>query len=173
MNHRPQRSEAKDYFWKYIDRIPDGDICAALDRQGRETVALLRSIGDAQSRHRYAEGKWSIREAAGHVSDCERLFLGRAFWFARGFTTELPSFDQEVAAAAYPADARPWDALIEEFETVRAATLSFFKGLPDEAWTKTGVASGNLFSVRALAYLIAGHADYHNELLRDRYLAAK
>jgi hypothetical protein len=173
MNRRPERSEAKDYYWKYIDRVEDGDICAALERMGRETIDLLGTIREDQSRHRYAEDKWSIREAAGHVNDCERLFVSRAFWFARGFNTELPSFDQEVAVAASGVDARTWASLVEEFSTVRAATLSFFRGLPEEAWAKTGFASGNMFTVRALAYLIAGHADYHNEILRDRYLAAR
>lgn len=172
MNRRPERSEAKDYYWKYIDRVQDPDICAALERNGRDTVQFLRTISDEHSLRRYAEDKWTIREATGHVSDCERLFLSRAFWFARGFTSELPSFDQEVAVAASEADRQPWGSLIEEFATVRAATLTFFRGLPEDAWTKTGLASGNTFSVRALAYLIAGHADYHNEILRDRYLAS-
>jgi hypothetical protein len=153
-----------------MDRIQDTDICAALERQGRETVALLRTVGDEQSLHRYAEGKWSIREAAGHVIDTERVFVSRAFWFARGFDTELPSFDQEIAVAASGADARSWDSFIAEFETVRAATISFFRNLPDSAWTKTGIASGNPFT--ALAYMIAGHADYHNAILRERYLAS-
>lgn len=172
MNRRPERSEVKDYYWKYIERVQDGDICEALERMGRETIALLQTISDAQSLHRYAEDKWSIREAAGHVNDCERLFLGRAFWFARGFTSELPSFDQQVAVAASGADVRPWASLIDEFATVRAATLSFFRSLPEDAWMKSGLASGNPFTVRALAYLTAGHADYHNEILRDRYLAS-
>jgi len=172
MNRRPERSEAKDYYWKYIDRVQDGDICGALERLGRQTVELLRTIGDEQSLHRYAKDKWTIREAAGHVNDCERLFVSRAFWFARGFDSELPSFDQEVAVAASGADARSWASIVDEFATIRAATLSFFRGLPEEAWTKTGVASGNPFTVRALAYLIAGHADYHDEILRERYLAS-
>jgi hypothetical protein len=170
MTHRPDRSEAKDYFFKYIDRIPDGDICAGLERQGSETLALLRTIGDEKSLYRYAPGKWSIREAACHVSDCERMFLGRAFWFARGLPTEVPSFDQDIAAAASGADARTWQSHVNEFEAVRAGTLSFFNNLPGDAWTKQGIAGGNPISVRALAYLIAGHADYHNELLRERYL---
>lgn len=170
-SRRPQRSEANDYYFKYIDRIQDDDICAALARQGQETLALLRTISEEQSKFRYAEGKWSIREAAGHVNDTERVFLSRAFWFARGFDTELPSFDQDVAAAASGADARTWVSLTGEFEAVRAATLAFFTSLPEAAWLKTGIASGNPFSVRALAYAIAGHADYHNEILRQRYLS--
>ena len=172
MNRRPDRHEADAYYFKYIDRIQDGDIVAALERQRRETLILLRSIDDTQSQYRYAPGKWSIREAAGHVNDTERLFVSRAFWFARGFDSELPSFDQETAAAAAGAAERPWATLIEEFDTVRGATLTFFQGLPEPAWTKTGIASGYRFSVRALAYLIAGHTDYHSAILRERYLAA-
>lgn len=171
-NHRPGRDEAIEYFFKYIDRIQDGDVCAALERQGRETVALLRTIPDGHSGHRYEPGKWSIREAAAHVNDTERLFVSRAFWFARGFDSELPSFDQLVAAAASGADARSWTSIVDEFEAVRASTLTFFRALPDEAWTKRGIASGNPITVRALAYLIAGHADYHNAILRERYLAS-
>jgi hypothetical protein len=171
LNNRPERHEAKDYFFKYIDSVPDGDICAFLEAQGHETVALLRGIPDAQAGHRYAPDKWSISEAVGHVNDTERLFLGRAFWFARGFDSELPSFDQNVAVAAAASDAVPLRALVDEFAAVRASTVTFFRNLPDAAWIRMGKASGNPFSVRALAYLIAGHAAHHNALLRERYLA--
>jgi hypothetical protein len=169
---RPDHSEAKEYYWRYMDRIQDDDIVAALERNGRETAALLRSVGDEQSKHRYAEGKWSIREATLHVIDAERVFASRALWFARGFTTELPSFDQDIAVAASGADARSRSSLIEEFEATRASTIAMFRGLPEDAWMKSGVASGNPFTVRALAYMIAGHADYHNAILRERYLVS-
>ena len=171
-NRRADHSEAKDYYWKYMDRIQDDDIVSALERNGRETVALLRTVSEDMSRHRYAEGKWSIREATGHVVDAERLFVSRAFWFARGFDSELPSFDQEIAVARSGADARAWNTFIEEFEAVRASTIAFFRNLPDEAWEKHGIASGNPFTVRALAYITAGHADYHNAILRERYLVS-
>lgn len=172
MTHRrAEHSEAKDYYWKYMDRIQDDDILAALERNGRETAALLRTVADETSRHRYAEGKWSIREATGHVIDAERLFVSRAFWFARGFDAELPSFDQDTAVVSSGADARSWKSLIEEFDAVRASTIAFFRNLPDEAWDRKGIASGNPFTVRALAYITAGHADYHNAILRERYLA--
>ena len=171
-NRRPDNSEAKDYYWKYMDRIQDDDILAALERTGRETVALLRTVSEQMSLHRYAEGKWSIREATLHVIDAERVFVSRAFWFARGFDAELPSFDQDVAVPASGADAREWNSLIEEFEAVRASTIALFKNLPDDSWTRSGIASGNPFTVRALAYITAGHADYHNAILRERYLVS-
>ena len=168
----PDHSEAADYYWKYMDRIQDADIVAALERQGRETAQLLRGVSEPQSHFRYAEGKWSIREAVGHVIDTERVFVSRAFWFARGFDSPLPSFEQDVAVPTSGAEARTLASLIEEFEAVRAATIALFRHLPEEAWTRTGTASGKSFSVRSLAYIAAGHADYHNAILRERYLAA-
>src|SRR5918992_1163207 len=80
-----------------------------------------------------------IRAVLGHINDTERLFVSRAFWFARGFDTPLPSFDQNVAVSAAVAHDRSWDSLVDEFRTVRAATLSFFQNLPDDAWTRRGI----------------------------------
>jgi len=105
-----------------------------------------------------------------HLTDTERLFVFRAFWFPRGFDTPLPSFDQNVAVAAAGADHRAWESLVEEFRAVRAATLTFFQSLPVDAWARRGVASGNPFTVRALAYLAAGHVIHHTNILWARYL---
>lgn len=167
---RLDRDEAAEYYFTYINRVPAGDICQTLDAQSAETRALLESISEEQSRHRYAPDKWSIRQLLSHLNDTERLFVSRAFWFARGFESPLPSFDQNAAACAAGADERSWSSHVEEFRTVRAATLSFFKNLPEHAWTLRGVASGSPFSVRALAYLAAGHVIHHVSILRTRYL---
>ena len=141
-----------------------------LEAQLPETLALLHDISDEQSLTRYAPDKWSIREVVSHLNDTERLFVFRAFWFARGFDSPLPSFDQNVAVSTAGADQRPWRSHVEEFRTVRAATLTFFHELPADAWTRRGVASGNPFTVRALAYLSAGHVTHHTKILRERYL---
>jgi len=166
---RPDRSEAGEYYFTYIDRIADADVCAVLDAQRGTTLAALRAITEDRSRHRYAADKWSIREVLGHLNDTERLFVSRAFWFARGFDTPLPSFDQNAALEASGANDRSWSSLVEEFDSVRGASLSFFRGLPSEAWMRRGVASGNPFTVRALAYVAAGHVDHHLAILKDRY----
>jgi hypothetical protein len=170
MSVAPKPGEAAEYYFTYIDKVPPGDICRTLETQAAETVALLRSISDERSLHRYASGKWSIREAIGHVNDTERLFVFRALWFARGFDTPLPSFDQGVAVATARADERSWTGLIEEFAAVRAATVTFFQGLSADDWSRQGVASGNPFTVRALAYITAGHVAHHNAILREQYL---
>jgi hypothetical protein len=106
------------------------------------------------------------------VNDTERLFVFRAMWFARGFDSPLPSFDQEVAVSTAGADERPLRSHVEEFRAIRAATLAFFRNLPAAAWSRRGVASDNPFTVRALAYIAAGHVAHHNRVLREHYLEA-
>lgn len=169
---RPDRTEAASYYFTYIDQVGDGDICRILDDQLAQTVALLDSIPAAQSGHRYAPDKWSIRELLGHVNDTERMFVFRALWFARRFDSPLPSFDQNVAVASAGADQRSWNSHVEEFRAVRAATSTFFRNLPPEAWTRRGIASDNPFTVRALAYIAAGHVAHHMRIVRERYLPA-
>jgi hypothetical protein len=164
------RTETADYYFRYIDQVGEGDICRILEAQFPETLTLLRSISDAKSRYRYAPGKWSIRETVSHLNDTERLIVSRAFWFARGFEDPLPSFDQNQAIATAGADERSWTSHLEEFRAVRAATLTFFQNLPADAWSRRGIASGNPFTVRALAYIAAGHVTHHVKILRERYM---
>jgi len=168
---RPDRTEAAEYYFTYIDKVPDGEIVEILDWQRLETLSLLGGIPEQKSLHRYAPDKWSIREVVGHLNDCERLFVFRAFWFARAFDSPLPSFDQHIAASASAADERSWLSHVDEFAAVRSATLEFFRHLPAAAWMRRGTASGNPFSVRALAYLTAGHVIHHTNIVRARYLA--
>jgi len=166
----PQTNEAAIYYFPYIDLARTDDVVSLMKDQLAEWVQFLESISEEQSLHRYEPGKWSIRELWNHVNDGERIFLSRALWFARGFAEPLPSFDQEIAVAGANADGMPWAELVEEFKTVRLATLSFFRLLPAEAWSRTGVASDNPFTVNALAYIIAGHAAHHVNVLKERYL---
>jgi DinB superfamily len=173
MTRRPGRDEADEYYFSYIDRVPGTLVLPVLASQLGEMLALFDGISDEQSLHRYAPDKWTIRQAVSHVSDAERLFVFRAFWFARGFDSPLPSFDQDVAVKAAAANNLQWRTIVDEFRAVRGATLTFFRGLPAAAWDRRGIASGNTFSVRALAYLTAGHAMHHNRILRERYLASR
>src|SRR5450755_3752244 len=167
---KPAPHEAIPYYATYIDKVPAGDIRATLEAQLEETRAFLLSIGEEKSRHRYAPGKWSLREVLGHINDCERLFVFRAFWFARRFDSPLPDFDQEIAIAASSAHDLHWARHVAEFEAVRASTTLFFRNLPDPAWTRSGIASGNPFTVRALAWIAAGHVAHHVGLVKQRYL---
>lgn len=172
MRGLPQRHEASPYYFQHIDRIQSDDIIGVLESQLDEILAFLLGISEEKSLHRYAPDKWSIRQVLNHVSDAERVFLFRAFWFARGFDSPLPSFDQHVSAGAAQADEYSWARHVEEFRGVRLATVSFFRNLPAAAWMRSGIASDNPFTVRALAYFVAGHAAHHMAVLEERYLAA-
>jgi uncharacterized damage-inducible protein DinB len=169
---RPSPDEATADYSRYIELVPGEDVVATLEQQLNETGSFLSSISEEQSLKSYAAGKWTLRELLNHVNDGERVFLYRALWFARGFPDPLPSFDQEVGVAGAGANDVSWADHLQEFHNVRLATLSFFKNLPDGAWPRTGVASGNPFTVRALAYIIAGHTAHHEGVIKDRYLAA-
>jgi uncharacterized damage-inducible protein DinB len=170
MTGRPAPTEAAPYYHTYIDRISSEDVLDALESQIDPAHRLFATITEQQSLHRYAPDKWSIRQLLNHVSDTERVFLYRALWFARGFDTPLPGFDQNIAVPHAAADQFSWASHVADFAAVRAATLSFFRNLPADAWARTGIASGNPVSVRALAYIIAGHTAHHIAILEERYL---
>ncbi len=170
MRGLPQPGEAAPYYSKYIDRVQSDDVVGVLEAQLDETLAFLQGIDEETSRHRYAPDKWSIRQLLNHVSDTERVFLFRAFWFARGFDSPLPSYNDEDCARAARADEVSWARHIEDFQGVRLSTLSFFRNLPEEAWMRRGIASDNPFTVRALAYIAAGHTAHHAAIIRERYM---
>ena len=167
---RPESSEAAPYYFTYIDQVRDADIVRTLESQLDKALALFRRISKEKSLFRYAQDKWSVRQVLNHISDTERVLAFRAFWFARGFASPLPDFDQGIAATGARADDISWASHVEEFRRVRLATLAFFQNLPAEAWMRTGVASGNPFTVRALAFIAAGHFEHHVAILRERYL---
>jgi hypothetical protein len=167
---RPQPTEAAEYYFKYIDLVPDGDICALLEAQLSEMTTLLDEVPLERIDHRYAPDKWSIREVVGHLNDTERLFAFRAFWFARGFDSPLPSFDQHIAMQQAASGDRPWRSHVDEFKSLRTSSALFFRHLPAEAWLRGGIASDNPFTVRSLAYIGVGHVTHHANILRERYL---
>ncbi|HEX6369377.1 MAG TPA: DinB family protein [Longimicrobium sp.] len=168
---RPDASEHLPYYSKYVDRVPDGDLLQTLRAQLDETLALVRGLDEAQGGHRYAPGKWSIRDVLNHVIDAERVFAYRALRIARGDATPLEGFDENAYAETADADARTLADLADELRHVRLGNLALFGSLSDEALARRGTASGGVVSVRALAWIIAGHELHHVALLRERYLA--
>jgi uncharacterized damage-inducible protein DinB len=167
---RPDASEYLEYYGKYIDKVPDGDLLQTLRDQLDETLALVRGLDEAQGGHAYAPGKWSIRGVLNHLIDAERIFAYRALRISRGDATPLASFDENAYADAANADARTLADLAEEMEHVRLANLALFRSLGDQALARRGTASGGEVSVRALAWIIAGHERHHVALLHERYL---
>lgn len=167
---RPDETEAAPYYFTYINQVIGDDGLGAVEQQLQESLNFFGGISEEKSQSRYADGKWSIRQVLNHVSDTERAFAFRALWFARGFDTPLPSYDQEVSAAGAQAGRLSWATHVEEFRHVRLASISLFRNLPAEAWLRRGIASEKPFTVRALAFIIAGHAAHHARVIRERYL---
>ncbi len=167
---RPERAEAAEFYWTYIDKVEGDDVISVLEGQMEEALILYAAVTEERSLYRYAPGKWSIRETLNHVSDAERIFVYRALWFARGFAGPLAGFDQDAGVVGAKADEVAWAAHVDEFMQVRVATVAFFRNLPEEAQMRRGVASEREFTVRAMAFIAAGHAAHHFEILRERYL---
>ena len=134
-------------------------------------TALLHDVDEARARSSYAPGKWSVKEVVQHCTDAERIFAYRALRIARGDTTPLPGWDEQAYTPISAANDRPLEQLLRELETVREASVTLFEGLPADAWTRAGTANGSPASVRALAWITAGHLLHHLDILQDRYLS--
>ena len=167
---RPANDEYLPYYSRYIERVPDGDVLSTLAQQSSETIALLRGLPESVANYRYAPDKWSVNELVGHLIDSERLFTNRALRFARGDATPVPGFEQDDYVRGATFNAYPLAELASELQVVRQSTLYFFRHIDDDAWARRGVANNAEVSVRALAYIIAGHELHHREILRTRYL---
>jgi hypothetical protein len=167
---RPAETEHLPYYSKYISLVPEGDIVETLARQSQETCSLLRTIPPTKADHRYAPDKWTIKEVVGHVIDGERVFAYRALRFARADTTELAGFEENDYVANGSFNDTTLEKLANEFDYLRRANVLFFKHLNDDAWQRRGTANGAEVSVRALAYIIAGHELHHVKLLKTLYL---
>ncbi|HUQ33495.1 MAG TPA: DinB family protein [Pyrinomonadaceae bacterium] len=167
---QPQPTEYAPYYGKYTALVPEGDIINTLESQLNETLSILRGLSEKQGDFVYAPGKWSLKEVVGHILDTERIFGHRAFRFARADATPLPGYEQDDYVRAGNFGSRSLKDLIDELELVRRATISMFRSLDEEAWLRRGVANENEVSVRALAYILAGHETHHMGIIRERYL---
>jgi uncharacterized damage-inducible protein DinB len=166
---RPAAGEFAPYYGRYIDLVPGDDALEALATQIDGTLRLTRTLSDAQALHRYAPGKWSVKDTLGHLTDAERVFSYRAMRFARADATPLPGFDETTYVPAANCDRFPVAQLADAFGAVRGSTLAFFATLEPAALERRGDANAQAVSVRALAWIIAGHERHHVALLRERY----
>jgi len=167
---RPQPGDYAPYYEKYITLVQSDDILAALEDQRRQTLLLLSGRPETDGDLRYAPGKWSVKELLGHLNDTERIMSYRALRIARGDTTPMEGFEQDDYVRNGPFGRVPLSDLIEDFIAVRRATVSLFRDLDEAAWSRRGVANKSEVTVRALAYIIAGHELHHRRILEDKYL---
>jgi DinB family protein len=170
--NRPLETEYAPSFQGYVAHVTEDEILPVLRSQIDAVDLLLDRVSPEKETYRYAEGKWSIREIVGHLIDGERVFGYRALCIARGETQNLPGFDQDDYMISAPYDRINLEDLLSEFRLVRLSNIAMFRTLDEAAWTRTGIANNNQVSVRALAFIMAGHVRHHMKVLRERYLTA-
>jgi uncharacterized damage-inducible protein DinB len=169
---RPGPGEYAPFYETYISKVKGNDIVGILEAQRLQMAQLFAAHSERDGTFRYAPDKWTVKEVLGHVTDSERIFAYRALRIARGDQTPLSGFEQDDYVRCGNFSARTLADLAEEFEFVRAANVAFFKSLPKEAWQRRGVANKNEVSVRALAFIVAGHELHHRIILEERYFPA-
>lgn len=167
----PDPEEHAPYVVEYYRLVPRDGVLEHMEQRLTETPRFLREIPAEPLATPHAPGEWTIKDVVQHVIDDERIYAYRTLRFARGDTTELPGFDQDHVADRANATDRSLDQLIDEYLTVRRATLSLFEGLPQESLTRVGVADGSPMSVRAAAFHIGGHEMHHVHSIEKNYLA--
>jgi uncharacterized damage-inducible protein DinB len=167
---RPAVTEYAQPYANYVANVPESDILTAIEQQSVETQKLLASLDETKAAYRYAEGKWSVKEVIGHFIDAERIFAFRALAIARGETQPLPGFEEEDYVRNASFDSWKLGDLAEHYALVRRSNIVLFHNLPDEAWTRRGIASDFPITVRAIAWIIVGHERHHVKVLRERYL---
>jgi uncharacterized damage-inducible protein DinB len=167
---KPDLTAIPSFYHNYVQLVQEDNIVTALENNMAQTLAFFRGIPDEKWSHRYAEGKWSIREMVQHILDAERIFSYRALCIARGEIASLPGFDENNYAAASEADRRSKEELVEEFEAVRKATILLFRSFTEEQLSRTGIANNKPIGVNSIGFITAGHLMHHLNILQERYL---
>ena len=169
---KPEAGEYAAYYEKYVSIVPGADVANVLETQRVQTMQLFAGRSERDGNFRYAPDKWTVKEVLGHVNDAERIFTYRALRIARGDLTPLPGFEQDDYVRTGGFNERPLANLVEEFADIRSASLALFHSFGEEEWLRRGTASKNEVSVRALAFITAGHELHHRRILEERYLSA-
>ena len=169
---RPATSEYASYYEGYVSQVGETDVAPVLKSQMDELDVLLAHVGPERETFRYAEGKWSIREIVGHLIDGERVFGYRAFCIARGEKQNLPGFEQDDYMLTAPYDRIELEDLASELRLIRLGNIAMLRTLDEESWSRVGTANENQVTVRAIAFIMAGHVRHHMNVLRERYLTA-
>src|SRR2546425_10721598 len=169
---RPEPTEYAEFYANYVSKVPGTDVLSVLESQRLQMLQLFAGRSERDGSFRYAPGKWTVKEVLGHITDTERIFTYRALRIARGDQTPLPGFEQDDFVKNGGFSERALAGLAEEFALVRSASLALFRSFPEEAWARRGVSSQKEVTVRALAFITAGHHIYHHVILEDSYTPA-
>lgn len=167
---RPAENDYAPYYKGYIEKIKGDDILNILLNQTKECQSVFNSFSVNKGNYKYAPGKWSVKEVIGHIMDTERVFTYRALCIARGEKQPLPGFEQDNYVKEGKFNRRTLDDIIYEFRLMREGNLLMFRNFDQEMLNRRGNASGFDVTVNALLFMIAGHAQHHMDILKERYL---
>ncbi|MEW6701774.1 MAG: DinB family protein [Bacteroidota bacterium] len=167
---QPNKDEYAAYYQTYVEKVPEGNIIKILKKQTNEVKKLFKNVSKKKSLFRYSPEKWSVREVLGHIIDTERIFAYRALRFARSEQKDLPAFDENEYIRQSNYHVIKLANLVDEFCALRKSNLLMLKNFSDEMWLRKGTANNNSFTVRAMAYIMAGHVNHHLNVLREKYL---
>jgi uncharacterized damage-inducible protein DinB len=170
--NRPEAGEYADHYANYIAKVPGSDVLGVLESQRLQMLQLFAGRSERDGSFRYAPGKWTVKEVLGHIADTERIFAYRALRFARADQTPLPGFEQDDYVQSGAFSSRTLADLAEEFGAVRSASISLFRSFKEDVWSRRGLASKMEVTVRALAFITAGHQIHHRIVLEERYFPA-
>ncbi len=170
--NRPESSEYADYYANYISKVSGSDVLGVLESQRLQMLQLFTGRSERDGSFRYAPGKWTVKEVLGHITDTERIFTYRALRFARADQTPLPGFEQDDYVRSGAFGERTLAGLAEEFGAVRSASVGLFRSFNEDAWPRRGLANQKEMTVRALAFMTAGHQIHHRIILEERYFPA-
>jgi len=168
--NRPAETEYAPYYQSYVNQVNENDVIAVLRSELDDLDVLLDRVPNDKETYAYAEGKWTIRQMIGHLIDGERVFGYRAFCIARGEKQNLPGFEQDDYLQTAPYNNIDLEDLLSEMRLVRLSNIAMFRTLDEEAWQRVGLANNNEVTVRAIAFIMAGHVRHHMNILRERYL---
>lgn len=166
---RPEPGEYAPYYERYISLVHGSDILTSLEEQRKQMLLQLCGRDEADGDFRYAPDKWSAKQLLGHVCDTERIFAYRALRISRGDRTPIEGFEQDDYVRNGPFGRASLEEIVEDYIAVRQATLTVLRNLDEAAWERRGIANQNEVSLRALAYIIAGHELHHRSILEEKY----
>jgi hypothetical protein len=169
----PESNEFAPFFGRYVSLVTGGNILETLEKQIQQTQSMLSSVDEERANYRYAPGKWSVKQVIGHLADAERVFAYRALRIARNDKTPLAGFEENDYVSHGPFEHCTLANLVDEYAAVRKATVQLFRALDEAAWERRGIANKDEVSVRALAYIIAGHELHHRRILEEKYLSVR
>lgn len=170
MLQKPTANQYPEYFQRYVNLVPDGDIFEILKSNKEKMILLLSGLSDKQAEYRYAEGKWSIKEVLGHIIDTERIFAYRTLRMGRNDKTNIPQYDHDAYVAEAKFDNQKIADLIEHYKAVRDASISLVKSFDENAWERIGLSGGKEFITKCFPFIIAGHEIHHLGIIKERYL---